>query len=121
MLRFTVQEFNLENPFDHNLHWLCRLETNRSTGYQAVRIGDLLQQNYLGFPQLPAHLFNPLVFDLTGGPGPLLGASAILSYMSFRWPKENNPQFTVPEVQNAIGLPVESLLQFFVQEIEPAG
>ena len=121
LAQIYCSRINLENPFDHNPKWQCALDTNRSTGYQSVRIGNLPGVNHLGFPQLPQNLFNPLVFDLTGGPGPLLGASAILSYMCFRWLKETHPQFTVQEVQNSIGIPLESVLQFFVQEVEPIG
>ena len=112
---------NLENPFDHNITWNARLDRNSSAGFLSVRVGDLHQVNFIGFPQLPQEQFNPLVFDLTGGPGPLLGACGILSYMSFRWVVAQNPNLAVSEIQGAIGLPAETLLQYFVQDVEPEG
>ena len=79
----------------------------------------VITQQILNFPLLPQQLFNPLVFDVTGGPAPILGASGILSYMSFRLIKEQNPQFSVHEVQEAICLSNDIPLQYFIQDSEP--
>ena len=121
LAQIYCSRINLENPFDHSVTWNNSLETNRMRGYQVIRIGDLQERNNIGFPKLPQELFNPLVYDLTGGPGPILGASAILSYMSFRWIKENSPHLSVSEIQQAIGLPLDCSIQYFVQDVEPEG
>ena len=88
---------------------------------RVVKINDLQHVNNIGFPQLPKHLFNPLVYDVTGGPGPLIGASSILSYISFTWMKANNPQLDIFELQNSLDLPLEHNIQYFVQENRPEG
>ena len=121
LAQIYCSRINLENPLDHMLTWNTRLDRNISSGFQSAYVRDLNITNNLGFPLLPRELFNPLVFDVTGGPAPLIGACGILSYMSFRSIKEQNPQFTVTEVQEAISLPQDTALQYFVQNSAPEG
>ena len=121
LAQIYCSRINLENPMDYNLSWNCRLDRNSGSGFQSLTVRDLGINNNLGFPVLPQELFNPLVFDVTGGPAPIIGASAILSYMSFRMIKEQNPDFTVSEVQEAIRLSEDISLQYFVQQNPPEG
>ena len=121
LAQIYCSRINLENPMDHNISWNARLERNISAGFQSITVRDLIRNNNLGFPLLPQEVFNPLVFDVTGGPAPLIGACAILSYMSFRSIKEQNPQFTVAEIQDAIGLSEDIILQYFIQNTVPEG
>ena len=58
---------NLENPLDHSFSWNCRLDRNYRTGFQSITVGEFNRNNVFGFPNLPPELFNPLVFDITGG------------------------------------------------------
>ena len=73
------------------------------------------------FEFLPQEMFNPLVFDIIGGPAPLIGACAILSYMCFRTIREQNPDFTVSQIQEAIRIPEDTVLQHFNQNTAPEG
>ena len=121
LAQIYCSRMNLENPLDHNCSWNCRLDRNSSSGFQTLAVRDLNMNNNLGFPQLPQGLFNPLVFDVIGGPAPLLGACGILSYMCFRSIKEQHPQFTVSDVQDAICISGDISLQYFVQATAPEG
>ena len=121
LAQIYCSRINLEKPMDHNISWNARLDRNISSGFQSSTVRDLNRNNNLGFPLLPREVFNPLVFDVTGGPAPLIGACGILSYMSFRSIKEQNPQFTVAEIQDAIGLSEDINLQYFIQNTVPEG
>ena len=105
---------------DHIIEWNCRLDRNISRGFQTITAQDIGINNNLVFPQLPQQYFNPLVFDVCGGPAPLVGACAILSYMSFQSIREINPDFTVSQVQAAVRLP-DVTMQYFFQHNEPGG
>ena len=120
LAQIYCSRINLENPLDHMIEWNCRLDRNSARGFQTVTAHDIGTNNNLLFPQLPQQVFNPLVFDVCGGPGPLIGACAILSYMSFRSIRELHPDFTVSQVQEAIGIP-DVTLQYFFQHTEPEG
>lgn len=112
---------NLENPLDYGLAWNCRLDRNSGRGFVSITVQDVINSNIVDFPQLPEDLFNPLVYDITGGPASLIGACSILSYMSFKNIRENNPNFTVRQVQSAVSLPFDTTLQYFSQVSEPDG
>ena len=119
LAQIYCSRINLENPLDYAIVWNCQLDRNSSRGFHTLTVGELNATTILNFPLLPQQLFNPLVFDVTGGPAPILGASGILSYMSFRLIKEQNPQFSVHEVQEAICLSNDIPLQYFIQDSEP--
>ena len=121
LAQIYCSRINLENPMDYNLSWNCRLDRNSPAGFQSITVGEYRNNNTFGFPHLPQQMFIPLVFDITGGPAPLIGACAILSYMCFRTIRDQNPEYSVSEVQEAIHISEDIVLQYFHQNTEPEG